>query len=400
MHMLQQLLKKLIKNSAGQTKFVMALIGLSVAIVLILSAVQLQSNYFELLHGKNNQDSIANFLVVNKALTDQNVGASSLSESELSNLKSQPFIESIGTLTTSRFKASIQSNSELFPFYTDIAFESVPQEFIDVNTKDWQWDEQSNYLPIIVPNQFLDFYNFQYSFSQNLPQLTPQVVKMVSFKVTVQGTGQTVSMKGRVVGFSNRISSMLVPQSFMDWANNKFVEASKKQQPSRVIIRTKDPGNPALSNYLKKEGLITDADKTRFSKYRQIVDLVVNISGITGLLMLSFALLIFSLFIQLTIASCKEEISLLILLGNAPKSLGKFLMRRFFSANIWIVVVGIVVISLAQYGLYTWLLDKQIVLSPFISAYTLAAAILLLLVIAWMNYTSIQKYIRLQQATK
>ncbi len=398
--MLEQLLKKLIKNSAGQTKFVMALIGLSVAIVLILSAVQLQSNYFELLHSKNNQDSIANFLVVNKALTDQNVGASSLSESQLSDLKSQPFIESIGTLTSSRFKASIQSNSSLFPFYTDIAFESVPEEFIDVSTNNWHWDEHASYLPIIVPNQFLDFYNFQYSFSQNLPQLTPQVVKMVSFKVTLLGTGQQTSMNGRVVGFSNRISSMLVPQSFMDWANNKFAQASTKQQPSRIIIRTKDPGNPALSSYLKKEGLITDADKTRFSKYRQVVDLVVNISGITGLLMLSFALLIFSLFIQLTIASCKEEIALLILLGNAPKSLGKFLMKRFFSANIWIVIVGIVVVSIAQYALYSWLIDKQIILSPYISLYSIAAAFLLLLVIAWMNYSSIQKYIRLQQATK
>jgi predicted ester cyclase len=398
--MLQQLLKKLIKNSAGQTKFVMALIGLVVAIILILSSVQLQSNYFELLHSKNSQDSIANFLVVNKALNDQNVGASSLSEDQLSDLKKQPFIESIGTLTGSRFKASIQSNSELFPFYTDIAFESVPVEFIDVNTKDWNWNAHSSYLPIIVPNQFLDFYNFQYSFSQNLPQLTPQVVKMVSFKVTLQGTGQSISMNGRVVGFSNRISSMLVPQSFMDWANSKFAETSTKQQPSRIIIRTKDPGNPALNSYLKKERLITDADKTRFSKYRQIVDFVVNISGITGLLMLSFALLIFSLFIQLTIASCKEEIALLILLGNAPKSLGKFLMKRFFWANLWILLIGILAISLAQYGLYTWLLDKQIILSPFISYYTLAAAILLLLVIACMNYITIQKYIRLQQATK
>lgn len=398
--MLQQLLKKLIKNSAGQTKFVMALIGLSVAIVLILSAVQLQSNYFELLHSKNNQDSIANFLVVNKALTDKNVGASSLSELQLSDLRKQPFIESIGTLTASRFKASIQSNSELFPFYTDIAFESVPEEFIDVNTKEWYWDEHASYLPIIVPNQFLDFYNFQYSFSQNLPQLTPQVVKMVSFKVTIQGTGQSISMNGRVVGFSNRISSMLVPQSFMNWANTKFVASSAKQQPSRVIIRTKDPGNPALTNYLKKAGLITDADKTRFSKYRQIVDFVVNISGITGLLMLSFALLIFSLFIQLTIASCKDEIALLILLGNAPKSLGKFLMRRFFTANVWIVIFGILFISIIQYGLYSWLIDKQMMLSPFISIYTFAAAILLLLVIAWMNYRTIQKYIRLQQATK
>jgi cell division protein FtsX len=207
-------------------------------------------------------------------------------------------------------------------------------------------------------------------------------------------------MNGRVVGFSNRISSMLVPQSFMDWANGRFVQETIKQQPSRVIIKTKDPGNPELTNYLKKESLLTDADKTRFSKYRQIVDFVVTISGITGLLMLSFALLIFSLFIQLTIASCKEEIALLILLGNSPKNLGKFLMRRFFSANILIVLIGLILIAWAQYYLYSWLLVKQIVLNPMISIYTISAALLLLIVIAIMNYTSIQKYIRLQQATK
>ncbi len=398
--MLDQLLKKLIRNAAGQTKFVLAVIGLSTALILILSAVQLQSNYYELLNGKNNQDSIANFLVVNKSLTDQNVGSSSLSEKQLTDLKKQTFTESIGTLTVSRYKASIQSNSQLFPFYTDIAFESVPEEFIDVNTKEWHWDEQALFLPIIVPNQFLDFYNFQYSFSQNLPQLTPQVVKMVSFKVTIQGNGQSYHLNGRVVGFSNRISSMLVPQNFMGWANYKFSSTSTLRQPSRVIIKTKDAGNPELNNYLKKAGLITDADKTRFSRYRQVVDFVVNISGITGLLMFTFALLIFSLFIQLTIASCKEEIELLILIGNSPKNIGRFLMKRFFPPNVFIILIGLISVTIAQYFLANYLISKQVILSPYISLYTILAAILVLIVIAVMNYITIQKYLRLQQRTK
>ncbi|MEI6088056.1 MAG: hypothetical protein WCR66_10735 [Bacteroidota bacterium] len=398
--MLDQLLKKLIRNSAGQAKFVLAVIGLSIALILILSAVQLQSNYNELLNGKNNQDSIANFLVVNKSLNDQNVGASSLSDSQLNDLKKQPFIESIGSLTASRFKSSIQSNSQLFPFYTDIAFESVPEEFIDVNTKDWHWDEQASYLPIIVPNQFLDFYNFQYSFSQNLPQLTPQVVKMVSFKVTLQGTGQSFVLNGRVVGFSNRISSMLVPQSFMDWANSKFANSSVFQQPSRVVIKTRDAGNPALTNYIKQQGLITDSDKTRFSRYRQVVDFIVNISSVTGLLMFSFALLIFSLFIQLSIASCKEEIELLILIGNSPKNIGRFLMNRFFPPNIIIITIGLMMITIAQYALSDILKAKQIILSPYLSWQTILAACILLIVIAIANYITIQKYLRLQQRTK
>lgn len=61
MKQLNRLLHKLIYNSNGQARFVMALVGLSVAIVLLLMAVQLQVNYYQLLNGKNNQDSVANF---------------------------------------------------------------------------------------------------------------------------------------------------------------------------------------------------------------------------------------------------------------------------------------------------------------------------------------------------
>jgi len=396
MNQLYRLLHKLIHNSAGQARFVMALVGLSVAIVLLLMAVQLQVNYYQLLNGKNNQDSVANFLVLNKELTNQTVGASSLSEKEIANIKSQPFFESVGSLTPSRFKASIQSNSERFPFYTDIAFESVPAEFIDINNKDWQWDESATFLPIIVPNQFLDFYNFQFSFSQNLPQLTPQVVKMVVFKVTIQGNGTSYEMKGRVVGLSNRISSMMVPQNFMDWANKHFAPKDGNNKPSRVVVRTKDPGNPELKKYLQLNGLITDAEKTRFSRYRQIVGYVVNISAITGVLLLAFALLIFTLFIQLTIASCKDEIQLLVVLGASPKQLRIFLMKRFFPPNIIIVGIAFIAIGIGQFFLGNWLAQKQIFIGSFPSFYTLFTALLLLLVIAIVNFKTITNYLNQQ----
>jgi cell division protein FtsX len=195
-------------------------------------------------------------------------------------------------------------------------------------------------------------------------------------------------MNGRVVGLSNRISSMLVPATFMEWANKRFANSPGTNASSRVVIRTKDPGNPMLVNYLKENGLTTDADKTRFSRYRQVVDFVVNISGITGMLLLAFALLIFTLFIQLTIASCKDEIALLVL-----KQLKRFLMIRFYPPNIWIVTIGLILISATQYWLFQFLKAKQIILSPFISGYTVVAAVCILLVIAYVNNHSIRKWL-------
>lgn len=389
MNDLNILLKKLIRTATGRTRYAMAIIGLSVALLLILAAVQIQVNYNELLQGKQNKDSVANFLVVNKILTDRNIGKAVLSQEEINDIKAQPFTEAVGVLQTSRFKASIQSSSDVFPFYTDIAFESVPDAFLDVNTKEWNWNENSAYVPIIVPGMFLDIYNFQFSLSQGLPQLTREIVKMIFFNVNVYAVdGTTRVFKGKVVGFSDRVSSLLIPQSFMDHANALYGK-NTGNAPSRIIIRTKDPGHPDLISYLKKKQLTTDQDKTRFSKYRQIVEMVVNITGVTGLLMFLFAMLIFSLFIQLTISSCREEIKLLISLGASPSQLRSFLTRQFFPSNVWIVLCSLCVIAVAQYALALFLRQQSAYISPLISPITISISALVLLIIYILNRKSI-----------
>jgi len=393
--MLNSLLKKLIKTASGRTRFVMAIIGMSVALLLILSAVQIQIDYDDLLYSKTNQDSIANFLVVNKILNNKTYGTATFKEEDLNKLKQQNFIEDVGILTPSRFKASIQSYSDRFPFYTDISFESVPAAFIDVNSKDWKWKEGDNFIPMIAPNMFLDIYNFQFSLSQNLPQLTQDIVKMIVFKVNINTDKGSVSFNGKIVGFSDRISSLLVPQEFNDWANQHFSN-TQNAKPSRVVIRTKDPGNPALVQYLKDNGLTTDADKTRFSKYRQIVNAIVNVSWITGAVMLLFALLVFTLFIQLTIASCKEEIQLLITLGASPKQLQRFLMKQFFPSNIIIIIISLIAITVLQFEAHQLLQEQNIFVSTFTSYYTFATAFVILLVLWFVNYRTIRKYIAVQ----
>jgi cell division protein FtsX len=390
--MLNNLLKKLIRAGAGRSRFVMAIIGLSVALVLILGAVQLQVNYNSLLHGKNNQDSVANFLVINKAVTAQTVGATALSDAEIADLRKQPFVDAVGLLTASRFKLSAESASDRMPFSTELFFESVPDEFLDVTGADWKWNDQSQFIPMILPNMFLDLYNFGFATSQNLPQLTQDVVKSLPVKINIRTPLGPFPYYAKVVGFSDRISSVLVPQAFMDWANKEFGNM-QSSQPSRVVIRTHDAGNPALVEYLRAHGLTTDADKTRFSKYRQIVDMVVNISWITGMVMLLFALLVFTLFIQLTIASCKEEIVLLITIGAAPVQLYRFLMRQFFPSNVVIVVLTLIVITILQWLLARFLHTRNMMI-PYLTGWpTLVAALLILAVLWIVNRQTIRKYI-------
>ncbi len=389
--MLNHLLQKLIKAGSGRTRFIMAVVGLSVAMILILSAVQLQANYNDLLHSKTNQDSVANFLVINKPVTGKSMEGATLSGAEIEDLKKQPFTQAVGVLTPSRFKVSASGGNNL-PFYTEMFFESVPNEFIDVNTEAWNWGENSQFIPMVVPNAFLDMYNFGFAASQGLPQLSQSLVMSLPIQINISGPQGVMRYYAKVVGFSDRISSVLVPQAFMDWANVKF-GTNADAKPSRVVIRTRDAGDPQLVAYLEQHNLKTDADKTRFSKYRQIVDVVVNISWITGALMLLFALLIFTLFIQLTIASSKEDIALLITLGAAPKQLSQFLMKQFFPMNMVIVAVVLIVIAALQWLLQKALASQSIFIGFYPSPFTVAAAVLILFVLWLVNYTTIKKYI-------
>ena len=391
--MLQQILKKIISTGVGRWRFVAAGAGLSIALLLILSAVQIQVNYHELLYGASNQDSIANFLVINKKI-DGNNTSNTLSAADINKLKSQFFVETIGQLTSSRFKVSAQSPSERYPFYTDLFFESVPNEFIDVHSTDWIWKQGSTNIPMIIPNQFLDLYNFGFAPSQNLIQLTQSMVMALPVVINIHHNGQVVPFTGRVVGFSDRISSVLVPQNFLDWANTQF-GSQKAGETSRVVIKTKDPGNPALVQYLKENSLVTDADKTRFSKYRQIVNAVVSASWITGAIMLLFALLVLSLFIQLTISSTKKEIALLVTLGASPKQLQQFLLKQFLPVNLIITFIVLLVITILQWWVKQLLATQNMLVSPWLSIYTLLAAISIVIVLWWVNVRTIKKYISL-----
>lgn len=393
--MLNQLLQKIIRTGVGRGRLIMAATGLTVAMLLILSAVQIQVNYNELLYGKNNQDSIANFLVVAKVINGNN-RENVLSVAEIERLKKQPFIEKVGLLTASRFKVSAQSPSDRFPFYTDMFFESVPDEFIDVKSNDWKWEEGSTTIPLIIPNQFLDLYNFGFAPSQNLIQLTQSMVMSLPIVLNVTFQGLPVRFTGKVVGFSDRISSVLVPENFLAMANKQF-GTQGEVRPSRVVVRTSDPGNPDLVKYLKENQLVTDADKTRFSQYRRIVNTVVNASWLTGAVMLLFALLVFSLFIQLTIASTKNEINLLVTIGASPRQLQQFLMKQFFPTNGIIALVCLASVAVLQYLLQIFLLQQNMYINPWISLYTAMTTALILIVLWLVNYTTIKKYIKITE---
>ena len=393
MQALHLLMGKILHSRKGRLHAWMGTLGLGIAALLLLVAVQMQADFSELLEGKQNKDTNTQYLVINRQLNNNNLNAGGLREEELAALKKLPEVSAVGIMQPGYFKASLSSTSDRFPFYTDVSFETVSSDFLDEIPEHWTWQEKDDYVPIIVPSLYLDLYNFQFALAQQLPQLTPEVVKMIFFNISIQGPKGEVVLKGKVAGFSDRIQSMLVPQEFMQWCNARFAQGEKRN-PSRILIKTKDATSPVLNQFLEKNQLQADKEKTRFSKYREVVNWIAGISGLSGLLMLVFAALVLSLFIQLNIVSKQDEIRLLIQLGASPQQMIGFLMKKFFPPNAIMVLIALGLVAILQYLLFGWLQKKTIGVSAWISPLSLIAALLLILLMGVVNRIAIGKSVK------
>lgn len=388
------LLKKIIQTGVGKARLVMATAGLGIAMVLLLIAIQAHTDFNQLLYGSQNQNESADFLVINKKITNAMMGQpdkSMFTPEEMEQIKKQPFVEAAGFITSSQFKVTAAAPGDL-QFYTDMFFESVPDSFIDVKNEEWQWKEGENSIPIILPNDFLNLYNFGFALSQNLPQVSQETVKNLPVKITVSKGLLSEQFTGKIVGFSDRISSFLVPASFMDWANRRF-GSGMVTAPSRAVIKTRDPANPALVKFLEDKGYTTNQDKVKYSKTKLIVQTIVSVIGFFGIVLLLFALLVFSMFIQLVIASCKKEIQLLVILGTAPGQLRRYLMRQFAPLYLVTGVVALLLVVLLQWQAARELAAHSMYVSAWPGMGTLAAAVLVLLLVYAVNLRNVRKYI-------
>ena len=141
-----------------------------------------------------------------------NLTNATFSRSEIKDIREQPFADKVVGFISNQFSLSAFTESKRFPdFYTDLFFEAIPDEYLDVKNPEWHWVAGQKTIPVILPQDYLNLYNFGFAPSQGLPQISPKTISLVNFKIEISGRGKSDQYKGRIIGFSNRINSILVP---------------------------------------------------------------------------------------------------------------------------------------------------------------------------------------------
>ena len=289
------------------------------------------------------------YIIVSKKVSTLGsfVGKSStFAASEIEEIEDQPFTKGVGEFTPSQFKVSAGVGMEQLGLNLSTAmfFESVPNRYVDVNLDEWHFEPGQDEVPIILPRNYLNLYNFGFAQSRNLPQISEGVINMVNLEVRISGGGRMDTYKGKIAGFSNRLNTILVPESFMAWANTHYAEGATRKEPSRLIVEVNNPTDDRIAQFFRERGYDTEDDKLDAGKTTWVLKVVVGIVLSVGLLIsaLSFYILMLSIYLLLQKNTTKLENLLLIGYGPNRVALPYQVLTIGLNAIVLVLSVGIV----------------------------------------------------------
>ena len=262
------------------------------------------------------------YLILSKRISTLNTiglgSVSTFSEREMNELASQPFAKRVGAFTASQYKVSCSMGIDgVARFGTEMFFESVPDAFVDVDLGKWHFDENDDVVPIILPKTYLAIYNFGFAQSQNLPKISEGVAGIVEMTISMRGNGLNEYIKGRVIGFSTRLNTILAPESFIKWSNERYAPEAQTE-PSRIILEVKNPADAAIVNYINDRGYELEDDKLDAGRVTFFLRLTSAIVMGIGLLISLLSFYILMLSIYLLVEKNSDKMRTLLLIGYSP----------------------------------------------------------------------------------
>jgi hypothetical protein len=265
-------------------------------------------------------------------------------EKEILDLESQVFSKSVSKFNSAVFKikASSKKAKNVPIFHTDLFFESVPDVFLEVTTDEWKWDSSLDFIPIIIPENYLSLYNFGFAESQGLPVLSQNTISQITFNIQLSGNNVSKKYESKIVGFSNKINSVLVPANFLSWANKEY-GGIQSSLSSRLLVEFYDSSDESIINYFNDNDYAISKDKLEFSKliffFKSALFFVLIIALIIILQSISFITLSLNLIIQKN----RELIQNLANIGYSFKKIAFFYQVVVTSVTVVSVVLATVI---------------------------------------------------------
>lgn len=390
---MNRLLLKILWNNQSKWQFLFAIGGFIIGVFIMLASLQLYIEVKNILF-KSEQKKQNDYLIIHKQVTLANTfnkGQSAFTQEEIDTLKMQPFIKSVGLFETSTF--SVQAKLQMqFGFSPDIFFEAVPDEYIDNKPEEFVWEEGNDFVPIIISNEFLNIYNFGVAMSSKMPQLPKEAIQMFPFNIVIFNKNQNIQFIARVIGFTDRIPTVLVPLSFMKWANKNY-GTNESPAPQRLLIEVSEK-DENFKAFLADNGYITNQEQLKGDNAKKMLNLIVALVTLVGALFVILSFVIFIINFQLLISRAKYEIDVIMNLGYSYITISNVLNFQLLS----ILSIAFAVIVATLFYLFKkaaiWAAEKGIETSGSISVNVLLGGVVIVILLMLLNNITLRMSLR------
>ena len=287
-------------------------------------------------------------LVIQKEITGLHtlgIQKSHFTEEEIIELEQHSGVLQVGKFQSAQYRVHLTVDMQQFTsqnFSTELFFQSIPEEFLQINHPKWNWDTLSREIPIVLPKDYLHLFNYGFAASQGLPQIPESMFEAIPCTLYLQGNNQQQHYQARVISFSENINTILVPHQFLSYSNSKFGN-KQKESPTRLILKLKEGKFKTLEKHLEKRGFDLKKNALKMGKISYIKHILALV-----LLIIAFALgvLSISLFysaIRLNLNQNKDIILLLAIQGVSIKVIIKTFMAHFMKQLILFIVFTFIV---------------------------------------------------------
>lgn len=266
------------------------------------------------------------------------------SDAELANIQAQPFVKNVARFRSSSFQAYASISLGPQALRTDLFFESIPNEYIDVRSDQWHWDTSlPGYqdIPIIIPEDYLNLYNFGFAESQALPVISQGAIEQVVFSLRLTGNGRQQTFQGHIVGFSGKINTILVPEAFLLWANQEF-GSPDGGNTSRLLVEFSDASDERIPAFVEEHGYNIKQDELENSKmvffFRLAIVFVIAVALIIILLSVAFIIMSLNLIVQKN----RDLFMNLYNIGYSPRQIA-----RYYQRTVGLITVADIAVAVA-----------------------------------------------------
>ena len=208
----------------------------------------------------------------------------------------------------------------------------------------------------------------------------------------IKGQGKRKNFKGRIVGFSDRINSIIVPQSFMEYSNKNFQDYEPKGS-SRLIISSDNPFSDTFRNFMKDNGYELSSGRLIGGETAALIRTLIAVVAVIGFLIVLLSVFIFVLNFQLMVSKSSRDIRLMLQLGYKQNQIGQILKKHLMFLFGMVMLLTILFFGIFRSFIVSFF-TKQGMEFEFVNPIVLLAGLLFAGLFVFINYKNIESSIR------